>query len=271
MKEFIYNDNVKNIEFKTSDENFNITKRKRAKRQKREKAKEKKILGRKRNDIKNGIESKHNKNAEDNIIKKIKTKLIDNLISFINNLFEKHLDKEEIKQYIRKTIKQGYKLRENKSKEIIKQLDYNNIVNKTSRKDNLQFLHMSLRQFLSQNISSKLTTFLPDTNKIIIDEIIKNHSENGNINFIFNLKFSDWLDVFLKKKEFSDLEEFNNNIDVDMNVEVGDLLRSIYDTEKKDNNNFFACFFSCFILYLYNFERIFKIKKERTRKKRNNS
>lgn len=52
-----------------------------------------------------------------------------------------------------------------------------------------------------------------------------------------------------------------------MNVDVGDLLRKIYDTEKKENN-FSSCFFSCFILYLYNFERIFKIKKERARKKK---
>ena len=47
-----------------------------------------------------------------------------------------------------------------------------------------------------------------------------------------------------------------------MNVRVDELLKKIYEKEKDKN------FFSRFILYMYNFERILCIKNERKTKKK---
>ena len=170
--------------------------------------------------------------------------------------------KDVIISYIEKTkIKKQKEKEKEKGNEIIKPLDYNIFVNQTSKRENVKFLDMPLKQFLSQDISCKYSTYSKKANKIIIEEILKNHY-NEAIGFIFNLKLSDWLDVFLKKKEFSDFKEFKSNIAVTMNVRVDELLKKIYDKERDKN------FFSRFILYMYNFERILCIKNERKTKKK---
>ena len=121
---------------------------------------------------------------------------------------------------------------------------------------------MPLKELLSQDISPKYSNFYENTNKIIIDDILKNH-HNDTINFIFNLKVSDWLDVFLKKKEFLDLG-FKNEMSLTMNVGVEELFQKIYAENEKN-------YLSYFFLYIYNFERILKIIKPRKSKKKDNN
>ena len=260
---FRFDDNIKKIEEETSDPNFEVTIRRRAKRGTIKKEEyENKVLGRKK---KSDINDRaHDKNCKDNMLQKIKTNFHNYLIQFINDFLMSCLDKckDLIILYIEKTRIKKLKEKE-KENEIIKHLDYNIFVNQTSKLENLKFLDMPLKQFLSQDISCKYSTYLKEANKIIIDEIMNNHN-NEAINFIFNLKLSDWLDVFLKKKEFSDFKEFKSNIAVTMNVRVDELLKKIYDKERDKN------FFSRFILYMYNFERILCIKNERKTKKGKN-
>ena len=206
----------------------------------------------------------HNKHSKDNILQKIKTYIHDYLLRFIKDFLESYLSKDEIMKYIEKTKNPNYKSsNQTKENEIIKLLDHKIYANKTSKAENIKFLNMTLNQFFSQNISSKYKTFLKESNKIIIEEILNNHY-NEAINFIFNLKLSDWLDVFLKKKEFSDFEEFKSNISVTMNVEVEGLLQEVYAEEEGKEKDYF----SRFVLYIYNYERILQIKKEREKKKK---
>jgi hypothetical protein len=254
---FQFDDNVRKIEEEASDANFEVTIRRRAKRGTiKKEQKEKKELGRKRKSDTN--DRPHDKNCKDNMLQKFKTNIHNCLLQDINAFLMIFLDKDVIISLIEKT-----KIKKQKEKdfEIIKPLDYCIFVNQTSKRENVKFLDMPLKQFLSQDISCKYSTYLKEANKIIIDEIMNNHN-NEAINFIFNLKLSDWLDVFLKKKEFSDFEEFNSNILVSMNVRVDELLKKIYDKERDKN------FFSRFILYMYNFERILCIKNERKTKKK---
>jgi hypothetical protein len=254
-KAFKNDERVKSIEDETSEKNFAVKKRRRAKKGTivKEEEKIKKQLGRK---PKNQIEErKHNKFSRNNILQKIKTSIIEYLIIFINSILKLSLDEKVINTYIIKTQKKNS---QNKNSEIIKPLDNQLYGTKTSRRDNLNFLYMPLKELLSQDISTKYSNFDKKANKIIIEDILENHN-NKTIDFILNLKVSDWLDVFLKKKEFLDLG-FKS---LTMNVGVEELFQKIY-TENEKN------YLSYFFLYIYNFERIIKIIKPRKSKKKDN-
>jgi hypothetical protein len=258
-KAFKNDERVKSIEDETSDKNFAVKKRRRAKKGTivKEEEKIKKQLGRK---PKNQIEErKHNKFSRNNILQKIKTSIIEYLIIFINSILKLSLDEKVINTYIIKTQKKNS---QNKNSEIIKPLDNQLYGTKTSRRDNLNFLYMPLKELLSQDISTKYSNFDKKANKIIIDDILENHN-NKTIDFILNLKVSDWLDVFLKKKEFSDLG-IKNDTPPTMNIGVEELFKKIYAENEKN-------YLSYFFLYIYNFERILKIIKPRKSKKKDNN
>ena len=148
---------------------------------------------------------------------------------------------------------------------LIKDLDYK-IINETKKEKNLEYLKMPLKNFLSQDISPKFSTYSVDSNKKIIEKILENEKDNQIIVFIFNLTLGDWYDIFTFKKELSDfgiLEQDNINRIMEYFIRVDKLLEEIY----KLNNE--IDYFTCFISILYNFERWFFIKKERQRKEKN--
>ena len=161
----------------------------------------KKKLGRKKNDDTLGkINSKHNKYSQDNIIKKIKSKLLHFLVEFLNNLLNSILKKNKINSYI-KIVKNIEDNKIPKNVGLIKDLDYKNVIDRVKKEKNLEFFDMKLKDFLSGKISSKYKTLQKDSNKRIIEEILKEENENEIINFVFNLTFRQWLDSFLYKKE----------------------------------------------------------------------
>jgi len=148
---------------------------------------------------------------------------------------------------------------------LIKDLDYK-IINETKKEKNLEYLKMPLKDFLSQDISPKFSTYSVDSNKKIIEKILENEKDNQIIVFIFNLTLGDWYDIFTFKKELSDfgiLDQDNINRIMEYFIRVDKLLEEIY----KLNNE--IDYFTCFISILYNFERWFFIKKERQRKEKN--
>ena len=116
------------------------------KKKKKEKSKQK--LGRKKE---NDNPGKHNKMSEDNIIKKLKSIIFKNIISFLNNILEPILEKKEDK---------------------LSKLSYQFI--KASKKDEeLEALNSCLKDFASKEISSKYTTKLERHNKNILEKIEK--------------------------------------------------------------------------------------------------
>ncbi len=60
---------------------------------------------------------------------------------------------------------------------LIQELNYDMTVNETEKEINLRFLKMPLKDFLSINISTKLSTYSKDSNKRIIEEILKNEDD----------------------------------------------------------------------------------------------
>ena len=256
-KSFKIDDNILNIEKYISNESYFSIKRRKPKT-KRKEIKDKKKLGRKRKDdtTQNGI---HTKDSLDNIVKKIKVKILDYLILFINNILNNSPSDNNNKI---SSMKFMINKKEPKSKDLIKNLDYNNIVNNTKKEDNLKFLKMTLGEFLSQKISKKYKTLPADYNKTIIEKIIIKENNNEIITFIFNtLTLGDWIDIFIYKKELNDIHRYigQDKINIIMNkfVRANKLIEDIYNLKSKNN------YFSCFLIILYNYERWFFIKKER--------
>ena len=242
-------------EKKMSDETFKQrkTRNRKVKLQKEEKKKS----GRKRKE--DNTLSKHNKNTPDNIIKKIKTKILKYLLIFINKLIYSIFDKNTIKSCL-KTIN-GSEYEEKDEVGFIKYLDYNIYVNKMKKDSNIKNLKTTLKDFLSNNVSTKFKNIKDDTNKNIIEELSKQNNEI--FNFIFNLKLGDWLDVFLYKKEFEKFGKINGNqmkIIMDSFQRVDKLLINIC---KKYNTDY--DYVSSFICHMYNFERWFLIKTGRNK------
>ena len=99
----------------------------------------------------------HGKYSFDNIMKKIKLKLLDNVISFINKIVNKN-DEES---------KRG----------IFKKLDYK-YIKKMKQEFDLKLLDSPLKDILLKDISPKYTNFSPNSNKINIQKILENEKND---------------------------------------------------------------------------------------------
>ena len=264
-EKFVKTDNLSDLQNKMSDKEF-IGPKKRNRDKPNDGIREAKKAGRKKKDD-TANDSLHNKDSQDNIIKKIKAKIITNLLIFINSILNSFLSPGKIKSYIR-IIKKLPEDKEPEYEDLLKDLDYNKTVNETKKERNLDFLKMPLKDFLSIDISPKFSCYSPNSNKIVIDEILKNEKNNKIIMFLLNdLTLSDYIDIFLYKKElreFGKLDELTINLIMTKFTRVDKLLEEIYKLNNKNN------YFSIFISIMYNFERWYFIKKERARTNKDN-
>ena len=261
IQSFIYTDNLKELENKMSDKTYFAPKKRN--RNKEEKKSEAKKPGRKKKE--DTSDRDHSKDSEDNIIKKIKNKSITTLVIFINCIINSSLSDEKIKSYVR-IMKNLNDEQEPEKEDLIKYLDNKKTVEEAKKEINLNFLKMPLKEFLSIDISPKYTTYKRESNKIMINEIIKNEKENEVLMFILNdLTFEDYMDVYTRKKKFSDFKQLDLNkiYLIERNFAyVDSLLEEVYRKNDKDN------YFSRFTSILYNFKRWFFIKQDRKREKK---
>ena len=258
---FINTDNLKDLEYKMSDEVFLAPKKRNRGKDNKNNNTIKKIGRKRKND--NSV-SKHSKDSHDNIVKKIKSKILSYLLIFVNSILKSVLEESKIKYYIR-IIRKIQNDKEPDIEDLIKDLDYNKIVNETKREKNLNFLKLPLKDFLSIDISPKFSTYSRDSNKKVISEIIKNEKDNEIILFILNdLTLGNYLDIFLYKKELKDfgkLDKENIHKIMDKFIRIDNLLEEIYKLNYENN------YFSIFISIIYNIERWFFIKQERNKGK----
>ena len=207
--------------------------------------------GRKTNKTKNV--SIHDKMVPDNIIKKIKAKIFEYPIIFLNNI-----------------------LNNNKEEEKLFKLDYK-FINKLNREQDLKYLDMSLKELFSKEISPKYIKEKrqEDSNKIYISKILNNQKDN-TILFVFNMTFRDWLDLFTLKKSIHDIITKYDYLAKDIDCEriqkslygVDNLLKKIMNENDKE-------YLTMYIFFLYNYERWFynkkgRISKPKTKNKQNN-
>ena len=188
----------------------------------------------------------HNKMSSDNIIKKIKGRLIQYLVIFINNILEKkEIDKNKI-----------YKINYQYINQLKKSID-------------LELLEKSIKDILSMKITPKIKTVNENANKIFIEKIESKQEkvkDYDTIMFILNMKFKDFLSLFTYKKNIDDiikekgLEEcsgkINNKKIEESLIGAEVLLNEIY--EKNDQQ-----YLSTFIFHLFNYERLFYVKSGR--------
>jgi hypothetical protein len=205
--------------------------------EKNQEIKEEVKQGRIQNNSKENISEKsHNKFSVDNIMKKVKKNLINYLILFIKSLLP-----EEYQQY--SLFKINYKIIDNLKKDI-----------------NLKYLKMTLKEFLSQEISPKYINKDEKTNKNNIDAILKIKIAFENkevINQIFNMTLGEWIDIFTMKKQSN-----INGSGIDKFLKK--LLKDIYKNNETNNE---VDYFSTFVYCLYNYGRWFDCKKGRKGRK----
>ena len=184
----------------------------------------------------------HDKMMPDNIIKKIKGKIFEYAILFLNTIANRTKEKEKLLN-----------------------LDYK-YINRINRKEDLEYLNMKLKDLFSKDISSKYTTKKKNFNKKLIKKLL-NNSEDETIKFSFNITLRDWLDLFTLRKTVEELlkEESDKIIDCEK------IKKSIYNVDVflnkiKEKNG--QEYLTPFIFLLYNYERWFSIKKQRIIKKK---
>ncbi len=198
--------------------------------------KEKKDLGRKKKEYEGlGL---HNKFSDDNIIRKVKNTILKCIMEFINQKIKTVYGYKYEKDAKEKKL---YKLKQNQS--ISSRIDYNK-----------NFLHKTLDEIFSADISSKYSIHLMTHNKNLIESLINDEDEQKRNVFIkiFNLTFLDCLNQFRGSQKFEELEGVN---------ELEDYLK---DSKIEVNKEYCALF----KFFVNNFEKIIMDKKPKVKNKK---
>ena len=217
------------------------------------------ILGIKRND--DSIESNRRKSKSDNIIKKIKNRIIDFLLSFVNKLINSLYSKDKINQILSKL---NLPLIKSQNEDVLKKIDHKIVVNHTNKSYNLEFLSYKLKDLLSKKNSERYS--IPDNyNELIISELLKDDENKDIFNFVFNeINIEAWLQIFTYQKELecymkNSLANEEHELKLKENiVRIDEYLMKYLNSEKDDK-----IYYHCFLLLLYNFRIYLSNKKGR--------
>lgn len=179
----------------------------------------------------------HNKFLDDNILKKIKSKFLHYLILFINLVVKGEII-------------------DNKNE--FKFLNYSYADN-LKKSEELKLLNMTIKEIIrDKGISPKYSKFGEDYNKNLLGVILQKENSNQIIKYVFNMKFKEWLDILTKKERAKIKEEYFN--------QIGDMLKMVIEkNDDSDNDEYMPNFIYC----LYNYERIFILKRARNNKEKN--
>ena len=151
--------------------------------------------GRKKKNIKEGKKGKHNKFADDIIIKKVKHLVLRNLLEFIN---------QKLKEIYGENI--GHSI-------LKKQFLYfnKNIKSQTSVRYNQALLNTKLGDIFSEDVSKIYPEQRKNFNKNLVFKLINENEKEKKEYFkkLFDLKFSDCLDHFSGNKKIGELDGMN--------------------------------------------------------------
>ena len=217
------------------------------------------ILGIKRND--DSIEPNRRKSKSDNIIKKIKNRIIDFLLSFVNKLINSLYSKDKLNQILSKL---NLPLIKSQNEDVLKKIDHKIVANHTNKSYNLEFLSFKLKGLLSKKNSERYS--IPDNyNELIISELLKDDENKDIFNFVFNeIDIEAWLQIFTYQKELecymkNSLANEEHELKLKENiVRIDEYLMKYLNSEKDDK-----IYYHCFLLLLYNFRIYLSNKKGR--------
>ena len=185
----------------------------------------------------------HSKFSNDNLTKKCKNIVLKSALESINKKIE-----EKYKNNI------GFG-KFNKKLQILNQ---ENKVKSTAKDDKL-FLHKTLKEIFSDNISSRLYNYSETHNKAIIESLINDEDEEKRIYFnnLFNITFLEYLNYFMS----SETCNLNNNSILYEFKDFSFIKDSLIQINGEDYVN-------ALIEYLKNFEEIINKKRSRNSKKK---
>ena len=260
IKDNIYIKNIKELLTKSDY----IRKSKQPKESTTEKEKEEKRgLGRKRKN--DDSKRKRNKYNADNIIKKIKNRLNDFILEFINKLISDLFGIKKINEILLNLNLP--KLKSNNKNQIIKKIEHKSIANKTKKEDNLKILNLNLKEYLSNNISSKYNISNKKYNRLLISKLHEYKEKENILNFVFReLKISDWLQIYTHQKNIenyfynyslSDEEKkpIKNNISGIEKSKYSEYIKKLEEGDK--------IYYYCFLILIYNFKLYLLLKEGR--------
>ena len=180
----------------------------------------------------------HNKFSDDNIIKKIKGLFLKMVIRYINDIF-------------------------NLKKDGLVILNYKKSINQLKKDNDLNILNMSIKDLLSQDITSKFKNKEYNWNKRLIESILNGNKSNEDKifnDFVLSMKYIDWIKIYSTQKNINDLdicEAWKERIKSKM-PNIKELLTKI----RNEEGNSYLSYFS---FYLFNYENWFVNKKGRNR------
>ena len=123
---------------------------------------------------------------------------------------------------------------------------------------------MTLNELYSQNISPKNRFQEKDYNKKLIKELVK---KNDTINFVFNLTYKDFIELFIHKKTIHNIKYFHNTTNhIDYEVIHNNLPKVeelLCDLLRKNNDLKYSILV---VFYLFNFERALQLMQTRVKK-----
>ena len=162
----------------------------------------KKVLGRKRknNNYNNNKMGKHNKYSSDNIIRKIKAKLLDSILYCLNSSFQNE-----------KTINCDDKY----SKIILLKIDQK-IIKNINVNYMIKSLKTQIKDIFSEKISTKYRNYPPDYNKILIKKIYAENIQTKAISILDKTLF-ECLEHFRGSKYYKELDSLEENYKVFIN------------------------------------------------------
>ena len=150
----------------------------------------KKILGRKKKNISyNNKMSQHNKYSSDNIVRKIKVKLIDSILYCLNTSFQNKKRINHDNPFLKKIF---LKI----DQKILKNINVNNM---------LKLLRTKIKDIVSENISKKYINYPQDYNKKLIVTIYEKNIEIKTIS-ILEMTLFECLEHYRGSKYYKELE-----------------------------------------------------------------
>ena len=170
------------------------------------------------------------------------------------------MDKTQLTKYY-KTLRPLNKNGKN-CENLIKIIEYK-YIDRLNKKLDLEMLNMPFKELFSKEISSIYSTLESNSNRVIIHKLLEEEYEYKNINFVLNMKCKDWFDIFCYKKDFDSIINSGGKMNNDIKIYFEYVDNFIIDINKANEND--GDYLLYFLIYLYNYERWFCLKRGRNR------
>ena len=193
--------------------------------------------GMKRKPENKDIKTIHDKWTPDNILRKIKGKLFNEyILTFLNGLLG---------------------LQDKNAYEKLVKINYKKNITTVQKKAELEKLKMTLKKLISDKVSEEQKNLVKSHNESIIEKIEKNET----INFVLDLTYNDFIDVFTHKKEIEEIkpnELRNNKIIKDNLPGVETMFKDLLE-----DSNYDIDYSLLVIFYLFNLKKSIDMKQDR--------